>query len=67
MGSLRTYKKGRIVIFDKAYVDFDHLSHLPIREVTWVTRAKDNICYEVMGQQLSQEEIQQAEHMRKKQ
>ena len=58
-------RKGKIVVFDKAYVDFDHLYHLHTRGVILVTRAKDNIYYEVMGQQLSQEEIQQAEHMRK--
>ena len=51
------------MFFDKAYVDFDLLDHLHQRGVTWVTRAKENICYEVMGQQLSEEEIQQAKHM----
>ena len=60
-------RKSEIVVFDKAYVDFDHLYHLHTRGVTWVTRAKDNICYEIMGQQLLEEEIQQAEHKRKKQ
>lgn len=34
---------GEIVIFDKAYVDFDHLADLSAREVFWVTRAKDNL------------------------
>jgi hypothetical protein len=34
---------GEIVIFDKAYVDFDHLADLSLREVFWVTRAKDNL------------------------
>ena len=58
-------RKGEIVVFDKAYVDFDHLYHLHTRGITWVTRAKENILYEIMGQQLSEEEIQQAEHMRK--
>ena len=52
-------------LIEKAYVDFDHLYHLNQRGVTWVTRAKENISYEVMGQQLSEEEIQQAKHMRK--
>ena len=56
-------RSGEIVVFDKAYVDFEHLYHLHRRGVTWVTRAKENICYEVMGQQLSVEEIQQAEYM----
>lgn len=35
--------EGEIVIFDKAYVDFDHLADLAAREVFWVTRAKDNL------------------------
>ena len=34
---------GEIVIFDKAYVDFEHLADLSRREVFWVTRAKDNL------------------------
>jgi hypothetical protein len=36
-------KAGEIVIFDKAYVDFSHLAQLSIREVFWVTRAKENL------------------------
>src|SRR5580658_1122555 len=40
-------KAGEIVIFDKAYVDFGHLADLSMREVFWVTRAKDNMQYEV--------------------
>ena len=36
---------GEIVVFDKAYVDFAHLSELDQREVSWVTRAKDNMVY----------------------
>jgi hypothetical protein len=39
---------GEIVIFDKAYVDFAHLADLSMREVFWVTRAKDNLCYRVV-------------------
>ena len=34
---------AEIVIFDKAYVDFDHLWQLTKRGVFWVTRAKDNM------------------------
>lgn len=34
---------GEIVVFDKAYVDFAHLSDLDARGVQWVTRAKDNM------------------------
>ena len=32
-----------MVIFDKAYVDFTHLADLSVRDVFWVTRAKDNL------------------------
>ncbi len=39
--------EGEIVIFDKAYVDFGHLAELDERGVYWVTRAKDNLAYEV--------------------
>ncbi len=34
---------GQIVVFDKAYVDFGHLSELDARGISWVTRAKDNM------------------------
>ena len=40
-------RAGEIVIFDKAYVDFAHLADLAMREVCWVTRAKDNLCCRV--------------------
>lgn len=30
-------------MFDKAYVDFDHLANPAAREVFWVTCAKDNL------------------------
>ena len=40
-------KAGEIVIFDKAYVDFDHLADLAMREVFWGTRAKDNMQFKV--------------------
>ena len=36
-------KAGEIVIFDKAYVDFSHLADLSMREVFWVTRARENL------------------------
>ena len=39
---------GEIVVFDKAYVDFDHLFDLLARGVWWVTRAKDNMKYHVV-------------------
>ncbi len=40
-------KEGEIAIFDKAYVDFGHLGDLELRGVVWVTRAKENLSYEV--------------------
>ena len=41
-------KAGEIVIFDKAYVDFAHLADLCLRQVFWVTRAKDNLSDKVV-------------------
>ena len=41
-------RDGEIVIFDKAYVDFDHFRDLNERGVWWVTRAKDNMQYKVV-------------------
>src|SRR6266481_5418323 len=41
-------KSGEIVLFDKGYVDFGHLKDLDQRGVSWVTRAKDNMAYEVV-------------------
>jgi hypothetical protein len=35
-------KAGEIVLFDKAYVDFEHLADLALREVFWVTRTKSS-------------------------
>ena len=43
-------EEGEIVIFDKAYVDFVHLNELTERGVYWVTRAKDNLQYRIIGQ-----------------
>src|SRR5271156_3298812 len=42
-------KSGEIVLFDKGYVDFLHLLDLDLRGIFWVTRAKENMAYEVMG------------------
>jgi hypothetical protein len=39
---------GEIVIFDKAYVDFEPLADLSLREVFWVTRAKENLSFRVV-------------------
>lgn len=41
-------KSGEIVLFDKGYVDFGHLWDLDERGVFWVTRAKDNMAYDVV-------------------
>ena len=37
-------------MFDKAYVDFQHLSALNRRGIFWVTRAKENMLYEVVAE-----------------
>ena len=42
-------KAGEVVVFDKAYVDFKHLKTLSDRGVSWVTRSKENMLYEVHG------------------
>lgn len=46
-------KEGEIVLFDKAYVDFEHLSDLDQRGVSWVTRAKDNMACRVLRRRLA--------------
>ena len=43
-------RAGEIVVFDKAYVGYEHLHSLTRRGVFWVTRAKYNIGHEVVGQ-----------------
>jgi hypothetical protein len=42
-------RAGEIVVFDKAYLDFAHLFDLAARGIFWVTRAKDNLAYEVLA------------------
>lgn len=39
--------EGEIALFDKAYVDFEHLHDLSERGIWWVTRAKDDLRYRV--------------------
>jgi hypothetical protein len=39
---------GEIVIFDKAYIDYSHLADLAMRQIFWVTRAKDNMNFKVV-------------------
>ncbi len=41
-------KSGEIALFDKGYVDFLHLRDLDQRGVFWVTRAKENMAYDVL-------------------
>src|ERR1700747_2293541 len=41
-------KSGEIVIFDRAYVDFVHLSALNGDGVFWVTRSKETLCFRVI-------------------
>ncbi len=41
-------REGEIALFDKAYVDFGHLSELDQRGVIWVTRAKENLQYRAL-------------------
>ena len=43
-------RSGEIVVFDKAYVGFEHLHTLTERGVFWVTRAKEKMRYEIVGQ-----------------
>ncbi len=43
-------KSGEIAVFDKAYVDFQHLADLDKRDVFWVTRAKSNMKYRIIKQ-----------------
>lgn len=50
-------KPGEIAIFDKGYLDLGHLDDLDRREVFWVTRAKDNIAYEVVQERPVQGQI----------
>jgi hypothetical protein len=41
-------QEGEIAIFDKGYLDLEHLNDLQQRGVFWVTRAKDNLAYEIV-------------------
>jgi hypothetical protein len=43
-------RAGEIVVFDKAYLDFAHLFDLLERGVFWVTRAKENLAFKVIGE-----------------
>lgn len=41
-------KPGEIVVFDRAYVDREHLAGLSTREVVWVTRWKEGMVCDVL-------------------
>lgn len=45
-------QRGEVVLFDKAYADFEHLCQLDERGVRWVTRAKDNMAFHVVERRL---------------
>lgn len=47
---------GEIVIFDKAYLSFDHLWELQCRGVQFVSRAKDNLDYTIVRKRSTTEE-----------
>jgi hypothetical protein len=49
-------QEGEIAIFDKGYIDLEHLHALHHRGVFWVTRAKDNMAYEVIKESKGQGE-----------
>lgn len=41
-------KEDEISVFDKAYITFSHLHTLHWSAIFWVTRAKDNLNYEIV-------------------
>jgi Transposase DDE domain/Domain of unknown function (DUF4372) len=41
-------QEGEIAVFDKGYIDLEHLHDLQSRGVFWVSRAKENIAYHVV-------------------
>ena len=49
-------QEGEVVLFDKAYVDFEHLCDLDERGISWVTRAKDNMSYHVVKRRIRKPE-----------
>ena len=42
-----TIQADEIIVFDKAYTDFDQVSDLDFRDVSWVSLAKDNMQYRI--------------------
>lgn len=49
-------ESGEIVVFDKAYGDFNHLRTLDDRGVTWVTRPRDNLKVRCVSRRLKKRE-----------
>ena len=49
-------RAGEVVLFDKAYVDFEHLFCLQERGVFWVTRAKEGMAGRVVRRRLKKPE-----------
>ena len=49
-------RAGEIALFDKAYVDFEHLRDLDARDTFWVTRAKTNLKYRCVKRRLKRAE-----------
>lgn len=41
-------RDGEIVVFDKAYLDFDHLFDFFVRGVSWITRTKTSLKFRVV-------------------
>jgi hypothetical protein len=41
-------RDGEVVVWNKAYNDFNHLFALARRGVFWVNRAKDNMTYSIV-------------------
>lgn len=43
------FPKGSVLVFDRGYIDFEWLYKLTLNDVFFVTRAKDNMNYEVQS------------------
>ena len=50
-------KAGEIVVFDKAYVDYDHLYDLEQRGIAWITRAKEDMSFIVIEDLLKEPKL----------
>ena len=46
-------QEGEVVVFDRAYVDFDHLLELSRRGISWVSRTKENNRFKVLKRRKS--------------